>query len=100
MPEPVVRRLADKRQEKLDAELAKLSKEERTRYETLKIASDKTRELAHWLLDEQLNEIMPALLAAIDAGRTFGVLVVDPEAMPIMPAEGPKLVDPNGKRVS
>lgn len=97
VPEPIS--LTERRQKALEAELGKLSPEDRTRFETLKIASDKTREAAHWMLDEQLDRIMPELLAAIDLGRTFAVLVVDPEHMPIMPSQGPKLVSPNGNRL-
>jgi hypothetical protein len=82
-------------QAELDAHLATLSPEDRTRYETLRVASDKCRETAHWMLDEQLNGIMPELLTHIDAGGTFAVLVVDPQQMPVMPEES-KLVKPNG----
>lgn len=61
----------------------------------LGIAAGKTRAIAHQMLDQQLDAIMPELLTAIDQGHTFAVLVVDPEQMPVMP-EPSKLVDENG----
>lgn len=79
--------------------LAHLSPDERQRFEMIKLASDKCRETAHWMLDEQLDKIMPDLLTHIDGGGTFGVFVVDPQQMPIMPARG-HLVGSNGKPVS
>jgi hypothetical protein len=89
--------LTARRKAQLDAELAKLPPEDRTRFETLKVAADKTREAAHFMLDGQLDRIMPELLTHIDGGGTFGVFVVDPSQMPVMPAAGPKLVGSNGK---
>jgi hypothetical protein len=79
--------------------LALLSPEDRTRFETLKIAADNTRSIAHAMLDAQLDTIMPELLAAIDLGKTFAVLVVDPEQMPVMP-ERHLVLAPNGKPVA
>ncbi len=94
--------LAERRNQKLEAELAKLSKEDRTRFETLKVASDLCRTTAHEMLDTQLDQILPELLAHIDAGGTFAVLVVNPAQMPIMPepAPPPKIVDLDGKIAS
>jgi hypothetical protein len=91
--------LAERRKAKLDAELAKLSKEDRTRFETLKTASDLLRKTAHEMLDSQLDQIMPELMSHIDMGGTFAVLVVDPQKMPIMPEPAPplKIVDLDGK---
>jgi hypothetical protein len=76
--------------------LAHLSPEDRTRYELLKVGADKTRIIAHQMLDSQLDTILPELLTHIDAGGTFAVLVVNPEQMPVMPEES-KLVGLNGK---
>jgi hypothetical protein len=88
---------AARRKSQIETALAKMKPEDRGRFETLKIASDKTRDTAHWMLDEQLDHIMPELLTHIDGGGSFGVFVVDPEQMPIMPQQGPKLVGSNGK---
>lgn len=93
MPDPLD--LTARRQQQLDAELAALPPEERTRFETLKIAADKTRQVAHGMLDAQLDVILPELLTHIDAGGMFGVLVVNPEQMPVMP-ETLHLVGSNG----
>jgi len=86
---------AERRKQQLDAELAALPPEERQRFETLKLAADKTRQVAHGMLDAQLDVILPELLTHIDGGGTFGVLVVNPEQMPVMP-EALHLVGPNG----
>jgi len=68
---------------------------ERQAAATLIVAASKARQAAHAMLDTQLDAIMPELLAAIDAGRSFAVLVVDPERMPVIP-EPSKLLDAAG----
>jgi len=68
---------------------------ERQAAATIIVAAAKARQAAHAMLDTQLDAIMPELLAAIDAGRSFAVLVVDPERMPVIP-EPSKLLDAAG----
>ncbi len=62
-----------------------LPPEDAERARAIKIAADHTRQVAHAMLDSQLDTIMPELLTAIDAGGTFAVLVVDPQRMPVIP---------------
>lgn len=94
MPEPIS--LDERRRRAEQSALAKLSREDRTRYETLHVAATLARQEAHRQLDQQLDLIMPELLAAIDAGRTFTVLVIDPEALPVIPDPAPKIVVVDG----
>jgi len=94
MPDPIS--LRRKQDPKLAAALEAMSPEDRTRFETIKVAADKTREIAHGMLDTQLDRILPELLTHIDAGGSFAVFVVDPTQLPIMPSTT-TLLGSNGK---
>ena len=95
MASPRLPRAARRRLAKAHPHLDLLSPQDRARFEVLGVAAAKTRAVAHQMLDQQLDAVMPELLTAIDQGHTFAVLVVDPEQMPVMP-EPSKLVDENG----